>query len=55
MSVLGKVRRFFQTDGQTVELYDYECNDCGDRFESAKSPDRAQCMECLSNDVERSD
>ncbi len=30
----------------------FECRDCGNEFESAKSPDRAQCMECLSHDAE---
>jgi len=35
-----------------VEITSYECGECGNTFDSAKTPDRAQCMECLSNDVE---
>lgn len=37
-------------DPNTVRTF--ECQECGNEFESAKSPKRAQCMECLSHDVE---
>lgn len=29
----------------------YKCQDCGHTFESAKAPEEAQCMECLSREV----
>lgn len=36
-----------------VQIKVYECRACESTFNSAKSPDRASCPECLSNDVVR--
>lgn len=38
--------------GDEVDVNEYECAECGHTFDSAKPPDRAQCVECLSNDVD---
>lgn len=38
--------------GSGVDVTEYECVECGNTFESSKDVERAQCMECLSNDVE---
>lgn len=44
--------RLLGSDSGGVEIKKYECNECGNTFDSAKRPERSQCMECLSNDVE---
>lgn len=38
--------------GPGVDVQEYRCPDCGRTFESAKDPERAQCPECLANDVD---
>lgn len=38
--------------GGGVEFREFECVDCGSTFQSAKRTERAQCPECLSDDVE---
>lgn len=52
MSVISKLKNAvgFEDDGITV--YEYHCSECDATFESAKEGERAQCNECLSNDVE---
>lgn len=45
------IDRFLGDSSAGVEVRTFECEDCGHTFESAKQPERAQCMECLSNDV----
>lgn len=35
-----------------VEMNQYECTECGYTFRSAKRPERSQCAECLSSDVD---
>lgn len=52
MGVVDKLSNLLP-GGDTTRVYKYECQECGNTFESAKGPDRAQCMDCLSNDVER--
>lgn len=36
-----------------VEVWIFECADCGETFESSKQPERASCPACLATDVER--
>jgi protein-arginine kinase activator protein McsA len=38
---------------QGVETEMFECQDCFERFESAKDRRRVQCPDCLSNQVEQ--
>lgn len=35
-----------------VQFREFECLECDNTFESAKQPERAQCTECLSSDVD---
>lgn len=51
MSVLDRVRDLVTaTDGADLTLY--ECDECGATFESAKTPERAVCEDCLSHEVQ---
>lgn len=43
--------RLFGSDSSGVEIKEFECAGCGHIFESAKQPERAQCMDCLSAEV----
>lgn len=52
MPVKKILSRLFGGGSGGVELRKFECTECGNPFESAKQPERAQCMECLSSDVE---
>lgn len=52
MSISNLLGRLLGGNGGSIELREYECVECGHTFDSAKRPERAQCMECLSNDVE---
>ena len=52
MSIGNIISRLLGGDGGGVEMREYECGECGSKFESAKQPERAQCMDCLSNDLE---
>jgi len=50
MSALQRLKRavpIVEPDERT-----YECRDCGATFESDSDPDRATCVDCLSDDVE---
>jgi predicted Zn-ribbon and HTH transcriptional regulator len=51
MSVIQKIKSALPVDDNTVTKRTYECQECGHVFESAKTPDSAQCVECLSHDV----
>jgi DNA-directed RNA polymerase subunit RPC12/RpoP len=51
MSVIQKLKSALPGDDGTVTKKTYECEECGHAFESAKSPNRARCEECLSRDV----
>jgi predicted Zn-ribbon and HTH transcriptional regulator len=51
MSVIQTLKSVLPGDDETVSKQTYECQECGHVFESAKSPDRARCQECFSNDV----
>lgn len=54
MSVLQRIKSVIPTvEDDQITVTEFECQDCGNTFESAKPPDRAQCVECLSHDVER--
>lgn len=52
MTVSKLLGRLLGSDSGGVELRKYECAECGNTFDSAKQPERAQCMDCLSNDVD---
>lgn len=52
MSITATIKELIGAGGGTVDLTEYRCTDCGHTFESAKRIERAQCMECLSSDVE---
>lgn len=52
MSITDTIKQFIGGDGGTVDVTEYRCNECDNTFDSAKSIERVQCMECLSNDVE---
>lgn len=53
MSVLDKVQNLFGDAEDTSTKTVYECNDCGNTFESYKPPEKVTCMECVSSDVEQ--
>lgn len=53
MSLTQQIKEFIGGDDSGVEVHEYHCNDCGNDFESAKQPERTQCPECISNDVEQ--
>lgn len=55
MAITDTLKSLIGTDESGVEVTTFECGECGHTFESAKTADRAQCMECLSNDVRRAD
>ena len=53
MSALNELKSYLPGfDDGGVSTTTYECQDCGHTFQSAKSPDRAQCMDCMSHEVE---
>lgn len=52
MAITDTIKQLIGYDAGGVSVTEYRCNDCGHTFDSAKSPDRCQCNECLSNDVE---
>lgn len=54
MSVLQKLKNLFD-ESNSVQFRYYECRECGNEFRSAKIPERAQCPECLSNDLDLTD
>ena len=51
MSITDTIKRFIGGEEEGAHLTEYRCAECGNTFESAKREERAQCMECLSNDV----
>lgn len=51
MSALQKLKNLFSSGSESVEFRHYDCHECDHEFRSAKIPERAQCPECLSNDV----
>jgi predicted Zn-ribbon and HTH transcriptional regulator len=51
MSVMQKLKSVLPFEDAGVTKRTYECQDCGNTFESAKTPDRAMCVECMSQDV----
>ena len=52
MSITETIKEYIGGEEAGAHLTEYRCTECGHVFESAKTEDRAQCMECLSNDVE---
>lgn len=55
MSVIDKVQNLLSSDDEAGSITAYECNECGNNFESMKSSQKAKCMECLSSDVSAKD
>jgi predicted Zn-ribbon and HTH transcriptional regulator len=51
MSVLQKLKSVLPIEDESITHQMFECQECGNTFESTKTPDRAKCMECLSEDV----
>lgn len=54
MSVLDTIKSAVGLESG-LPTHQYRCADCGHEFESSKEPDRARCMECMCQDVERID
>lgn len=52
MPISNILGRLFGGGSSGVEFREYECVDCDTTFQSAKRPERAQCPECLSDDVD---
>ncbi|MFB6170951.1 MAG: hypothetical protein ABEJ23_00335 [Haloarculaceae archaeon] len=55
MSITESLKDFLGVGGSTTSIERYRCADCDHTFESAKSPDRCSCPECLSHDVSKVD
>ena len=51
MSITDTIKDLVGVGDDGVDVTEYECAECGHTFDSAKPPDRAQCVECLSDDV----
>jgi len=51
MSIAETLKAFIGVGDSGVSFTSYRCDECGHVFESAKDPDRVQCTECLSRDV----
>lgn len=52
MSVLDTIKGLFGGSDDGVSTRTFECQECGETHDSAKTPERAQCPACLANDVE---
>lgn len=52
MSVVQKLKSVLPLGDEGVTRRTYKCQECGTTFQSAKTPDRAQCTECLANNLE---
>lgn len=52
MKAIRKIKSLIPS-AETDPMETFECQECGNVFESAKSPERVKCMECLSTDVDR--
>jgi predicted Zn-ribbon and HTH transcriptional regulator len=52
MSIIQKLKSALPGEDESTISRTYECQECGHTFESAKTPDRAKCMECLSTDLQ---
>lgn len=55
MSLIDTIKESIPVGDSSVRIHDYECQECGHEFESAKTDQRAKCMECLSQNVEQFD
>lgn len=53
MSIASTIGEWTGYSDEAIDVTEYRCTDCGGTFESAKSMERVQCLECLSNDFER--
>lgn len=51
MSLGSLLSKLLGSAGSNVEFREYECDECGNTFQSAKRPERVQCPDCLSNDL----
>lgn len=52
MSLLDFLKESLPLGESSPDVNEYECQECGNRFESAKDPGRTQCLDCLSRDVD---
>ncbi len=50
MNLITKVKDVIGA-GNSLEIHLYECQNCGNQFESAKDPEKAKCMNCLSTNI----
>lgn len=50
MSALQKLKS--AVPGLDDDAQSFECRECGTIFESDSAPDRATCVNCLSDDVD---
>lgn len=54
MSVIQKLKSTLPIGAETgVDKTSYECQDCGNVFESTQDKDRALCTDCTSSDIEQ--
>lgn len=51
MSIIQQLKSAIPGVEEGLQRRTYECQDCGNVFTSAKSPNRVECTECLSQDV----
>lgn len=53
MSMIERLKSVLPgVEDESASVKTFECQTCGETFESAKSPERATCIKCLSDDVE---
>ena len=52
MSVVQKLKSALPVDlGESATERTWECEECGNVFDSYKRPERVRCMECMSTAV----
>jgi predicted Zn-ribbon and HTH transcriptional regulator len=51
MTVLDTLKGMVGLDSG-ANVKHFQCNNCGNEFDSAKAPKRAKCLECMERDVE---
>lgn len=51
MSIVDSLKSIVGVGDPGVSFTPYRCDDCGHGFESAKTPERVQCPECLSREI----
>lgn len=51
MPIVSFLENLLSRGGSGVPVKEFECDECGNRWESAKQSERAQCTECLSDET----